>query len=335
MPTLGKFAYYARVLYEMKRKKAVTSYMPEYVAIEITNVCNFKCAFCPQSDPDHHQIVPRSYLEGEQCELFLHKIRSAGVETNLIHWTLDGEPFMNPKFAELCKVGVKYGFTNSHFATNGMLCSPERLAEFPVDECRFNLAIDFCADRDYFEEVRGTKNSWERVKNNIDAILRDEKFAKVFIEITDISSFSIADEKQLEENFKALEGTFVQNGRIRFRTRTFHNATGFLDKLVTPQGTKYHLCPYPWSTLRVASNGDVVACCRDLRHKTVLGNLLRQELPQIWNGEAMQELRRNLIDEQPELSAACKGCDLPYDNAKFSVGNLLEAAIGRMQLFNR
>jgi hypothetical protein len=43
-----------------------------------------------------------------------------------------------------------------------------------------------------------------------------------------------------------------------------------------------------------------------------------QTLPEIWNGAPFQELRRNLVDRHPERSAACDGCDLPYDDAKFS-----------------
>jgi molybdenum cofactor biosynthesis enzyme MoaA len=104
--------------------------MPEYIAIEVTNVCNFRCKFCPQSDPNHHHVVPKSYLDPETCALFLQKIRDAGITTNLMHWTLDGEPFMHKGFAELVRISAEYGFTNTHFASNGMLCTVDRLMEW-------------------------------------------------------------------------------------------------------------------------------------------------------------------------------------------------------------
>ena len=123
------------------------------------------------------------------------------------------------------------------------------------------------------------------------------------------------------------------NKRITYRTRTFHNATGFLNlKKNNPKKT-YHLCPYPWTTLRIASNGDIVACCRDLRHETVLGNLNEDSVENIWNGGAMQDLRAALLAKEPERIKACNGCDLPYDDTKFTVKNLFLAAKGRMQLF--
>jgi len=328
----SKIAYYAKAYYESHMaRRVVVSYMPEYVAVEVTNVCNFRCSFCPQSDPDHHTHVPRTYLDEETCALFLKKIRDAGVQTNLMHWTLDGEPFMHKGFDKLCRVGAEYGFTNAYFGTNGTLCTPDRLLQLPLDKCRFNLAIDYCADPDYFESVRGGRDSWERVKTNVAAILSDERFRNVYVDITDISSFSVTDEAELRERFASLKALFGEHRRIGYRTRTFHNATGFLSSL-RKEG-RYHLCPYPWTTLRVAANGDIVACCRDLRHKTVLGNLKTEDLPQIWNGAPMQELRQALLDGKPERAAACKDCDLPYDDSKFTVRNMMRAAKGRIQLF--
>ena len=64
----------------------------------------------------------------------------------------------------------------------------------------------------------------------------------------------------------------------------------------------------------------------------MLGNLLSQPLAEIWNGLPMQRLRRNLRERTPELSAACAGCDMPYDSSKYMVRNLLNTARGRLHL---
>lgn len=308
------------------------AYRPEYIALEVTNVCNFKCDFCPQSDPAHHDIVPRTYLDPTVCASYLEKIRAAGILTNLMHWTLDGEPFMHKEFSRLVEVSADYGFTNTYFASNGMLCSVERLMDFPLDRVHLNLAIDFCTDKDYFEKVRGTKNSWDTVCNNIQDILRDSRMANVNIEITDISSYSENDTKKLADNFQNLQDVFGEHDRVKYRTRTFHNATGLVENNREKRGT-YHICPYPWTHLRIASNGDIVACCRDLQHKTVLGNLNLQSVNEIWNGEPFQNLRHSLLDKRPNRVNACRGCDLPFDDSKFTIKNVYRAARGRMQLF--
>jgi MoaA/NifB/PqqE/SkfB family radical SAM enzyme len=335
MQIFSKLSFYGRAFMNMHvLRRSELAYLPEYVALEVTNVCNFKCAFCPQSDPKHHEIVPKSYLDKESCALFLRKIREAGITTNLMHWTLDGEPFMNDRFAELVHLSAEYSFTNTHFASNGMLCTVDRLMEFPLDKVRLNIAIDFCADKEFFENVRGTKRSWERVRSNIESILGDPRTQNVGLELTDISSFSEDDPEKLSKAFEALQLLFGQHGNIKYRTRTFHNATGFIRLRTQKTAKKYHLCPYPWTHFRIASNGDIVICCRDLDHKTVLGNLKTQSAAEIWNGAPMLSVRRNLLNETPECVAACKGCDLPFDDSKFTIQNVYRAARGRMQLFS-
>jgi radical SAM protein with 4Fe4S-binding SPASM domain len=332
---LNKISYYTRAYFEMHiAKRTVVSYLPEYIGVEITNVCNFKCSFCPQSDFNHVSFVPRTYLNEEKCGSYLRSLREAGVKTDLIHWTLDGEPFMNKDFHKLCHLGVKYGFTNAFFATNGVLCTVDRLMEFPIDECKFTLSIDYCADEELFEKNRGTKNSWEKIKENIIAIMQDERLSNIFIGLTDISSYVFDDKKELKKRYNDLKELFGCHPKISYWTKTFHNATGFLSKAIN-RSQKYHLCPYPWTTLRIAANGDIVACCRDLRHETILGDLNASGLKEIWNGKSMQMLRKVLLDKKPERAKACKGCDLPYDDSKFTFGNLVKVAKGRIQLFSK
>lgn len=322
--------FYGRAWLRMKARWAVLDYSPEYVALEVTNVCNFKCAFCPQSDPSHHLKVSKTLLSADDCRLFLEKIRNAGIRTNLMHWTLDGEPFMHRDFAKLVEISAEFGFTNTYFASNGVLCTARRLLEFPLDRVRLNIAIDFCSDKSYFEEVRGTPGSWERVRENVASIVKDDRLQSVRIDVTDISSFSEREPDELKRRFNKLQGLFDASDRLRYRRRTFHNATGFLNRRT--EG-RYHVCPYPWTHLRIASNGDVVPCCRDLQHKTVLGNLKEQSVEDIWNGQAMTGLRRNLLDGEPNRIAACRECDMPWDADKFALKNLYQTAKGRMQLF--
>jgi len=329
---LPRFVYYLRATHGWLSRDLRVGYLPEYISIELTNVCNFKCVFCPQSSPTHLRAVGRSFLTLERAELLLSRIREAGVQSRLIHLTLDGEPFMNRQFHKICEIALRWGFTEMDFATNGVLCGVNRLQELPYT-ARYRLGIDYCADREYFERVRGTPGSWERIRRNLLEALENDELNHIRFCLKDISSFSITDPKERQIRSVHLKELFPKNPRLSFATKTFHNATG----LVKGRGLRskrYYVCPYPWAILNIASNGDVVACSRDLQRKTVLGNLLSQPLEEIWNGLPMQALRRNLRDRKPELSVACAGCDMPYDGSKYTVRNLLSAARGRLQLLN-
>lgn len=327
--------FYSKALFNMHvTRQSRLSYMPEYIAIEATNACNFKCKFCPQSDPDHHSIVPLKYLSVDDCELYLSKVREAGIKTNVMRWTLDGEPFMNANFHKLVNVATKFGFTNAFFASNGMLCTVERIVKFKLDKVKVTITIDFCADKNYFESVRGTPGSWNVCLDNILSIVNDPRTRDISIIITDISSFSESNPEKLSDGFRRLKELIGKNANVRYRTRTFHNATGFGIPSAGIGGC-YHLCPYPWTHLRIASNGDVVICCRDLNHKTVLGNLRTSSVHEIWNGIKMLNARTALLNRTPSRVSACAGCDMPYDDSKFTANNYITSIFGRLQIFSK
>jgi radical SAM protein with 4Fe4S-binding SPASM domain len=324
----------ARLFYHWKvRKSVVVPYQPVEVSIELTNCCNFKCSFCPQSDPTHFDRVPRTSLTPQGAQILMQRLRAAGLKTRIIHWTLDGEPFLNKHFHDVVAVAVRYGFNTHHFASNGYLMTLERLYQFPAQGQRYVVTPDFCCDEAYFETYRGTPGSWRRVLENICAALKDPGLSHFQFKVTDISSYTIRDREELDRRYAALKELFPQSDRISFHRRTFHNATGFGGASCERSKGRYHLCPYPWSSFQIASNGDVVACCRDLEHKTVLGNLFREDFGEIWNGQRYQALRRDLAREQPGCQAACAGCDMPYDGSKFSLTNLAKTAIHRTLLF--
>ena len=115
--------------------------------------------------------------------------------------------------------------------------------------------------------------------------------------------------------------------RLQVNSRIFHNSTvfvpGILEDRKRGNDNNYNLCHYPWTSVVIASNGDVVACCRDLQHKTVLGNLFDDDLISIWNGEKYQNLRKGLINRNPQAIKACENCDLPYDQGKFDIRHLV------------
>ncbi len=335
--SIRKIVSYSRIFYSWQiRKSLVPSYLPEDISLEPTNACNFRCRFCPQSDPRHHDLVPRINLEPDKAGAIFNKLREGGVWTDTLHWTLDGEPFMNKKFHALCGIAIKYNFTNMIFSTNGMLLTENRLDELPAGGgTKYTFAIDYCAAPEFFEEVRGRKGSWQVIYNNIRSSLSNKAHSHLFFDLADITSYKTLDTAINDAEFGKLKSLFADAGRrIRFRQKTFHNSTGLTPVIVNNrQEKRYHTCPYPWTSLVIASDGGVVACCRDLRRQTVLGNILDQPLDSIWRGAAFQELRKNLAERAPWKSKACDGCDMPYDASKFSLKNIVKTASGRLQIF--
>ena len=329
---INKLLCYLKIFYYTYLSKSVSlNYSPEDISVEVTNVCNFKCAFCAQSSPQHFENIPRKFLSTTEAKIILKKFREGGVKTKVIHWTLDGEPFLNPEFSQICASALEFGFNNHYFATNGALITPERLLTFPSDNVSYKLTIDFSADKEGFEKYRGFNGSWEVIVENIEKICAQPALSHFTIFITDISKYWIRDQDRLQLLHAKLKNMFCSDKVRIIGFRQFHNMTGYLGVIKNKENAKYHICPYPWVSVSVASNGDVVACCRDLEHKTVLGNLLKQELREIWNGQRFKALRHSLIKKENNRFGACLECDMPYDASKWSIKNIVKFLKYRLQ----
>ena len=58
---------------------------------------------------------------------------------------------------------------------------------------------------------------------------------------------------------------------------------------------KKFVCKHPWSHFEVNNpNGDVTMCCNN---NTVLGNVNKNSIEEIWNGKGFLESRERMRDE--------------------------------------
>lgn len=284
--------------------------LPYQFTIEPTNICNFQCVFCPQSDPSHNLQRKQGYLTLENMRLFLKKLRDVRAGNKNISLTLDGEPTLNEALPDFIRL-INYEGLFPRFSTNARTLTPELFEKLAVSG-QFLVSVDFASDAEYFEGIRGKRGDYELILENlryiIDYIKRNPK---IRLEITDISNYSGADpEKSLETMRKLF--TYDRTHNIIFLKRNFHNFCGHLG--LDSHNNNYRICPYPWTMFAVTWNGDVVACCRDTRAKTIMGNVFEQSIPEIWNGKEYRNIRTKLINKDLRSIAACKDCDLPWSS---------------------
>jgi radical SAM protein with 4Fe4S-binding SPASM domain len=73
------------------------------------------------------------------------------------------------------------------------------------------------------------------------------------------------------------------------------------------ESTNHCNCSHLWESLVITWDGHVVPCCYDYDAKETLGDITRQSLWEIWNGEAYRGLRRKGLDGCND-SPLCSGC---------------------------
>ena len=73
-------------------------------------------------------------------------------------------------------------------------------------------------------------------------------------------------------------------------------------------------CILPWIHLQVDSDGSTRACCNASKFVDPLGNILQENIIEVWNNKNYQQLRQDMIDGKE--SSHCKPC---YDSERLGL----------------
>ena len=325
---MNRFTHLIRMGLAYKLRREELNYPPYMVSIEATNICNFKCKFCPQSDPEHASRRGRGQLSPESMKCFLDRVVQCGSSNPNVSICLDGEPTVNPNLPRLTGLINEYGFS-PRFSSNGRLLD-ERLTDAIIEAGPFLASIDFASDAKYFDEIRGRSGDFDRVLKNLHYLIEKARRNRAIrLEVVDTSVFSGADEKRsLQAMNKLLANGQDLPSNVKTWSREFHNFCGHMEK---KDKGNYRLCAYPWSQFMSTWDGSVVACCRDTVGRTILGNVFEKPIMEIWNGQAYRQLRRCLANGKPEQARACSHCDMPYsgNSQRWRLRNMLQSVLRR------
>jgi len=292
---------------------------PAHIHIETTNICNFRCVYCPQSMPDDHfRILGRGKMTFDEYKQIIDKL-TGKYKIERIVLTRDGEPLVHPDLEKFVWYSNQKGIKTT-LGSNGSLISMERARRLIKNGLTI-MKGDFCIDKNEYEVLRvgaTYEKSLEGYRNILKAAKElDAEFRLVLV---DLHTYYLKETSEINNSLDGLRSLFVgYENWLGIGKAVMHNALdeskeklSTSNKLVSK--TRYNLCHHPWLEMVIDYKGNVVACCRDLRSEYQVGNILDVQNidKEIWNGEKMRSLRRNLRKKRPENINICKKCDLPY-----------------------
>ena len=293
-------------------------YPPYSITIEATNRCNFKCEFCPQSNPQHMYERPIGDLSIDCFKEFIRQVKELRTGNNKISICLDGEPLLNSNFPEFIRISNENKLV-PRFSTNGKLLTKKMINEL-LSFGRFNVSVDFTSQKEYFEGPRGEAGDFEIIRGNLQYLVKCAKTNKnIYVEINDTSNYSGEKSATSLPEMKGLmnNGHYAKN--IQYTVKQFHNFLGHNECTTynnnNGNGNK-RICPYPWYQFAITWDGNVVICCRDTSGRTVLGNIFSKPIAEIWNDTPFQDIRKLHRDKHTLQINSCKKCDLPLNNDK-------------------
>ena len=269
------------------------------IYIEITNVCNLKCTFCPDTKRK------KEFMEVESFKKIISKIKKY---TNLITLHIKGEPLLHPKFDEI----VKNSEIPINVTTNGtlLLQNKEALSNKMIRQINISL---HSLDKN---SGMNTKEYIEKIFEAIDYI--HEKNLNIYISYRLWNLKNISENSQNYEILKALESKYkVENIIEKARENMFIKLDEniFLNQdiefewpsLDTTSEENMGTCYGARQQLGILVNGDVVPCCLDQDGVIKLGNIFEQNLDEILESERAKNMVKGFCENRV-VEELCKKC---------------------------
>ena len=269
------------------------------VYLEITDVCNLHCAFCPGTQR------PRRFLTAEEFRLLAGRLRPW---TDYLYLHVLGEPLLHPALAQLLAIAGELGF-HVCLVTNGTLLA-RRLPLLRTAPCLHKLSVSL-----HSFEANGRADS-------LTAYLDEVWHAcEVLSQRGVLCALRLWNEGGMAENnadilrhFEDKCGQKMDNilpdrrGNLTLRPRLFLERAEKFDWPAPDAAERpVEFCHALHRQLAVLCDGTVVPCCLDGEGRMALGNLFSQNLEDILHSDRAREIRAGFRARRP-AEELCRRC---------------------------
>lgn len=293
--------------------------LPGHYYIDIGNYCNLRCPFCVTGA--RMAKTPKGFMTHEAFEIIFNKIKNHAELISLYNW---GEPLMNRDLLPIIRSAASQS-ARVHIDTN---LSTHDLSD---EECEALVKSGLYS---LFASIDGaTQETYQkyRVRGRIERVFRNlEKIIAAKLRLASpwpvlgwqfhVHAFNEHEMTQARE--KAFElGIGIVFKRLNSPDREWHSSihedafmilsgeAWFRQTYMPPENPDFNSqdlhpavrspCSQLFGTMTVAWNGDVMPCTCVEGPDYTMGNLLEQDLHDIWNGRSFADSRKFIVDYGP------------------------------------
>ena len=268
------------------------------VYIEITNICNLNCKFCPPTK----RI--KQFMSLDNFEKIIKEIHS---KTNLVCLHVKGEPLLHPKLPDILKILEKYNL-KANITTNGVLMEEKfEILKSSSSVRQLNVSLHSFIENEkmnneYLEKI------FISVKNLSNIIISYRLWNLKNIKVNDVNENIISKienyyrlenlKEKLSKNyfFKIADNIFI-NQDTEFKWPNIN------DKPIIETGR----CLALKEQIAILVDGTVVPCCLDNNGDIPLGNIFNSSLDEILN-DSKSKIIANNFKNNIIACQLCKTC---------------------------
>ena len=266
--------------------------------IEITNVCNLRCDFCPGTRRE------KRFLPPVQFRLLAGRLRPY---VTYLYLHVMGEPLLHPQLKDLLEIAHAMGFRIC-LTTNGTLLEqrgPLLLTGPPIHKVSISL---HCMEGNGAGDLTGyLKHVWDY------AVQSARQGTICALRLWNIGGADQRNDEILDFLARHLGSHPLalpqpRDGSWRLGERLYLEQAEKFEwpDLERPEG-QVRFCLGLREQVAVLCDGTVVPCCLDHEGDIPLGNLLEQELPDILNSPRARAIYDGFSHGKPS-EALCRRC---------------------------
>jgi molybdenum cofactor biosynthesis enzyme MoaA len=277
------------------------------------NQCNARCIMCFQPEFTAKHNMPK--------DIYTEKLRSVYPYVKSVK-IQGGEPTIMRNCRELVEILRDYPQIRVTLTTNGISVSDFWHETFLAQCGHINFSVNAASESVYNKVVK--HGNFNEVVNNIERVTTGRRTVTPTVSISmvvlgenilELAAFiklgnalgvdrvefiidpiltfshSLSGEKILDEIHRAEEQLKVGHVTVDgLHTLKRHCTRVKSDSVQSPAPTK-NICPMPFRTLLVASNGDLKLCCNTW---VKIGNLNNKPVADLWKGAKAETFRRRI-----------------------------------------
>lgn len=285
------------------------------VYIEITNVCNLSCEFCPKT---------KRILSFMNLDTFEHILKEVQPYTDYLYFHILGEPLLHPQLKEFLSLSHDYGY-KVNITTNGTLINKQfntLLTSPSLRQVNFSLH-SFDANEHsipFFKYMEDILNFIEAAGLNTKIICALRLWNLL---LSDHAFSTTIDINDLERNMHVLssiENKFNLNYSLKDKLKET-NKLKLADKVYLNMATRFKwpdlsenetdtsgFCHGLRDQIGILVDGTVVPCCLDGEGVINLGNILNTPFSAIINGDRAQSMYNGFTNRKI-VEDLCQKCD--------------------------
>jgi len=267
--------------------------------IELTNRCPLKCVMCARTSD---MTRAEGIMEAGLFRKIVDELASSNPEWSThapVRLHGFGESLVHPQFDEMI-IYAEQQDVNTCLSMNPIVLT-DAVATRLLNAAPSLLYMSMDGHDDAsFERIRGLPHAYEKSKANLLRYLERKAATSCRTQIVlSMINFGLNEESIaiMRKYWESVAG--IDEVRIKSFTTWDGNAEA-VNRLagITPATStapRKVTCRWPWRSVTVLWDGDVVPCCYDFDKRYSLGNMSSETLASIWNGVRMRALRAEFI----------------------------------------